>query len=110
MNGETVEIRLNIFRARINNTLHGFTANSWRISSVLGAALAASTLPPPASYKGEAMTCQPLRDPGGRPRRGVGAGEIGACPRCGLRQSTETPVGEPPTSTTKYLSPGTLTR
>jgi hypothetical protein len=42
VNGETVEIRLNIFRARIRNTLHGFTANSWRIPSVLGAALAAS--------------------------------------------------------------------
>jgi hypothetical protein len=54
VNGEMVEIRLNIFRARINNTLHGFTANSWRIPSVLGAALAASTL---ISYMYVCMYC-----------------------------------------------------
>jgi hypothetical protein len=111
MIGKTVELRLVIFRARSSFTIHRFTTRNWRISPVLGARVdGLHTTPPPASYGGEAMKAQLPRDRGGRPRRGVGAGESGAFPRCGLRRSTETAVGEPPTSTTKYLSPGTRTR
>jgi hypothetical protein len=43
VSGKTVEIRLIIFRARIDTSIHRFTAIHWRISPVLGAALAAST-------------------------------------------------------------------
>ncbi len=114
MNGKTVEMRLVIFRARINYTISQIYYDVLGVFPITGRRVDTHQItpppPPPASYRGEAMKNQPLRDRGGRPRLGVGAGESGAFPRCGLRRSTETAVGEPPTSTTKYLSPGTLTR
>ncbi len=111
MYGKMVEIRLIIFRAR---TLQILTQISYYtladFSSARSRVDGLHITPPPASNRGEAKETHGPRGKGGRPRRGAGAGEVGVFPRWGLRRSTETAVGEPPMSTTKYLMPGTRMR
>jgi hypothetical protein len=82
VNGKTVEIRLLIFPATTTKLYTDLLLVGGGFSPVLGAALTASTLPPPQPRnRGEAKENQGFRSKGGRPRRGAGAGEVGDFPR-----------------------------